>query len=461
MKSLNKITALNIVSTILLQGISFFTIPIFTKVLGAEQYGVYSVFNSYVSIMTCFMGVKVGAALATGRYEFKDSYYRFRSSILLLGTIISAVIAAIIIILIKPISAYLGYAPYVVVLLLLTAIAEFVISFAQSAFIYEKKAELNAVISVTLSLTTVGLSLVLIQLAEEESRFLGRIYGVVLPKVIIAIFVWILLYTRKPTGLHINYSKYALGLGVPSVFHLLSHSILSQSDRVMMQKLYVSNTEIGIYSLFYTFSAVLSTILNALNTSWCPFYYDDLDGKKWDELQIKCKNYIELFTVIIVGFLLLSREVSYFLAGSEYWSGIDIIPIFAVSIYFTFMYQFPVNFELFHRKTKIVAMGTASASVVNIILNAMMIPMWGMYGAALATLISYAALFAAHYMIVSFVMEERYHLKLGAFLAPLMVLVIAAVIFYVLKDFWYIRWIVGALLGLYEIRRIIKRKTIF
>ena len=33
--------------------------------------------------------------------------------------------------------------------------------------------------------------------------------------------------------------------------------------------------KIGIYSLFYTISSVLVTILGALNNSWCPFYYDD------------------------------------------------------------------------------------------------------------------------------------------------------------------------------------------
>ena len=47
MKNINKITIMNICSTILLQGIAFFSAPIFTRLLGAEQYGYYSIFSSW------------------------------------------------------------------------------------------------------------------------------------------------------------------------------------------------------------------------------------------------------------------------------------------------------------------------------------------------------------------------------------------------------------------------------
>lgn len=42
----NKITILNILSTFLLQGIAFITTPLFTRLLGPEQFGIYSLFNS-------------------------------------------------------------------------------------------------------------------------------------------------------------------------------------------------------------------------------------------------------------------------------------------------------------------------------------------------------------------------------------------------------------------------------
>ena len=148
------------------------------------------------------------------------------------------------------------------------------------------------------------------------------------------------------------------------------------------------------------------------------------------------------------------------MADQSYWSGINIIPILVFAVYFTFMYQFPVNFEFFHKKTNIVAIGTVSAAILNIILNSIMIPSWGMYGAAIATSVSYGGLFIMHYVIVTHLKKYSYHLNVKIFLPSLIIVCFFAVIFYCLKNHWYIRWGGGIALGIFEIYRIYKRKTI-
>lgn len=446
---------------LILQGIAFFTTPLFTRILGAEQYGEYSVFNSWVAILTCFMGLGVQSSIGTGMYEFKDKYYEFRNSVLLLGTIISTVIFMIGCLAIKFLSIYLGYSYLLVCVLFLSAISHFIINFIQGICIYEKKAGLNFILSVAVSLSTVGLSILLIHCFPNDRKFLGRVYGTVVPYVALSVVMWLLFFLKKPTRLHKKYCKYSLVMGLPIVFHSLSQNILGQSDRVMMRQIGISNTEIGIYSLFYTFTAVVSTILGALNNSWCPFYYDDVDAKNWDKLNAKCKNYIELFSVIVIGFLLLSREVSYLLAGSEYWEGIAIIPVLVTAVYFTFMYQFPVNFEFFYRKTYVIAIGTCGAAVINIILNAILIPIGGMYGAALATVSSYGMLFVAHYLIVTHMKECAFHLKYSVFFPGLAAIAVSIIVFYTLANAWALRWVLAIGVGGYELTKVYKRKSIF
>ena len=461
MKSVNKTTVLNVASTVLLQGIAFFTTPIFTRMLGAEQYGVYSVFCSWITILSCILGLGVGSTLATGRYQFKNDYYGFRNGVLLFGTIISIIILGIGEIFIFPISSILGYTVYMTEFLYITAFSQYVINFAQNAFVYEKKAEKNFLLSVSLSTVSVGLSLVLISLYPRENRVLGRIVGVAIPYAIVAVIVWGLLYAKKPTGINKKYCAYGLSVGFPVIFHTLAQNILTQADRVMMQHMNIKNSEIGVYSLIYTLVSVMGIILNALNTSWCPFYYDDIDKKNWEELDRKCKNYIELFSVLTIGFLLLSREVSYVLGDSSYWKGINVIPILTMAVYFTFMYQFPVNFEFFYRKTKIIAIGTVGAAITNIILNALFIPIGGMYGAAIATALSYGMLFIVHYYIVTHMKECQYHLNYIIFIPGVMAVCIGIIAFYALSNYWYIRWGIGCVIGIIELLKIIKRKTIF
>ena len=461
MKNVNKTIALNIGSMVLLQGIAFFTTPIFTRILGAGQYGIYAVFYSWVMIFSCILGIGTGTTLSTGRYQFRNEYYEFRSSILLFGSLISVLIIVIGMIFIRPISYILEYSVLMTVLIYIMAFAQYIINFAQNAFVYEKQADKNFILSVSLSFSTVALSLILIPHFANENKVFGRIYGAVIPTVIIAIIVWLMLYLKKPSVIHKKYCKYGLVVGVPVVFHTLAQNVLTQSDRVMMQHMDISDVEIGIYSLFYTLVSVLGIVLNSLNTSWCPFYYDDIDSKNWKELEEKCENYIELFSVLTIGFLMLSREVSYVLGGSEYWSGISVIPILVLGVYFTFMYQFPVNFEFFHKKTQIIAMGTLLAAVVNIILNTVFIPIWGMYGAAVATAISYVILFILHFFIVTHMKECSYHLKVVKFIPGLLSVLVGILLFYILCDYWYFRWGIGLLLGCYELWRILKRKRVF
>lgn len=459
--SVNKIAFINILSNLLLQGIAFFSIPIFTRILGTEQYGLYSVFNSWVAIMACILGFGTGSTIGTGMYQFKKNYYRFRSSVLLFGTILGISAICLILLFSSVITDRLGYSFNVLVVLLFTAFAHYVISYFQNTCVYEREATKNLFVSVSLSLTTVGLSIYFINENLFDEKYLGRVYGTAIPYVLIACLVWIMLFFKAKTGLHRQYYKFALTVGLPVVFHMLAQNILGQSDRVMMQIMRVDNSEIGIYSLFYTLVMVLNTVLSTLNTSWCSFYYEDLDAQKSDKLNKKCENYIELFTVLTAGFLLLSREVSYIMADQGYWSGIRVIPVLVFSVYFTFMYQFPVNFEFFHKKTNIVAIGTVSAALLNIILNAIMIPPWGMYGAAIATAISYGGLFIMHYMIVTHMKGYRFHLNARVFLPGLAAVCICTALFYVLDDYWYIRWGVGIVVGIFELYRIYKRRTIF
>lgn len=457
----NNVTIVNFASTLILQGIAFLTTPLFTRMLGQEQYGIYSLFYSWSLIMTCVMGLSMSAAISTGIYTFKDQYVQFRNSLLLFFTLVSICEVALIVFLRGFISSITKLDSQIVILVAITSMGRAIVSFAQTCFIYEKRVWNNFFLSVGVAVATVGLSVFLILQCSKETKYWGRLYGTAISYVLIAAIVGIVLFRKNPIGLIKDYCKYGFVVGTPILFHTLSQLILGQSDRVMMQTFGLPLADIGIYSLFYMLSAALSTVLSALNNSWCPFYYDNIYENKFDVLNTKCKNYIELFTILGVEFLLFSREVSYLMGGKSYASGINTIPVLAFAVYFTFMYQFPVNFEFFHKRTKIIAVGTVVAAILNILLNLIMIPVWGMYGAALATALSYLFLFVIHYIIVKSMKDYPYHLSVKVFLPGILGMIIGSVAFYTLSSLWYVRWGIGIALGSYELIRVRKRKSIF
>ncbi len=459
--SANSQALYNIFSTAILSGVNFITIPLFTRLLGAEQYGLYSVFHSWVTIVMCFIALECRSGLGTAKYFFVGHYDEYKSSSLMLGLLSGGIFILGSVLFRNQLSKIFGYPPTIVIAIFISALAYHLVEFAKNAYIYEKRAQKNFILSVSLAILTVIFSFVFLKVGYFKEKYLARVYGDLLPYLAIATAIVALTLKKVPPRYNSEYWKYCVMMGVPIVFHGLSQDILKQSDRIMMQKMGYAGIDVGIYSFFCTYTAIVNVVLTALNTTWCPFYYDDLNEKAFDKLKIKCKNYLELFTVVACGFLLVSREVCYIFANSEYWSGMGVIPPLLVGIYFIFLYQFPVNFEFYHKKTKIIAIGTFSAAVINIVLNTILIPNFGMYGAALATSVSYGLLFLAHYLISTHMKEMKFHIDFRTFLPGIAIVGVFAILFYAIDGLWILRWFLGVSMGIIELRRIISRKRIF
>ncbi len=74
-----------------------------------------------------------------------------------------------------------------------------IVNFAQTEFIYEKTAVHNFVMSVFLSVVSVLISFFLITNMKLETKYVGMVFGQLLPYSVAAIFVWIYIFFQKPT----------------------------------------------------------------------------------------------------------------------------------------------------------------------------------------------------------------------------------------------------------------------
>jgi len=462
-KSVNTQFIYNFLGTIVGSGISFLTMPIFTRLLGATQYGSFSVYSSWVSIFTCFMGLSVYSSIATGRLKFNSDYHSFRSSVLAEGTILSILLFGLGMLL-YGIIRKINNLPFIMYALLLSeAFAAFVYSYVTTCWIHEKEARKHFYVGLVKVVLTTALSLVLLLNWKNEwgELYYGRAYGMAIPQVLIAVVLWIYIFKAKPVVFVKEYWAYGIGFGLPMIFHTLSQQVLTQSDRIMMENIGTLGSEIGIYSFFYSFTSVLLILRTALNNAWAPFYYEDLNQKQYEKLNKKIFNFCQIFVVLCCGFLMLSREVVKLFANDEYWIGMPILPVFVVMIYSIFIYQFYVNFEFYNAQPKIIAFGTCITALANIGLNALFIPRFGMYGAAIASLLSYVLLAIAHIVIVHFWKLQKYPLTSRPVFGGLFVVLVFCGFYYILKDLWIIRWLLGMIIGLYLVYNIYKRRTIF
>lgn len=453
----NKVTLYNIISTIVLQGLAFISGPIFSSVLGTSNYGIASVYYTWVQIAAIVFPLQAAGAIVHARIKYPmEDQLKFQSSVLVLAT-----------------ASYFGFSCVTLlvcicfnlnlrmfVLGLLHGWGFYIVGAVNNKFTYEFKAGKNLILSVTTSVCTIGLSIHLISRYSQEENYWGRIYGQSLVYFVIGIVLFTCILLKGKTFVNRDYWMFALPIAVPTIFHLLANLVLNQSDKVMIQNM-MSNSSAGIYSLSVTFSAVLNTIWAALNNSWVPFYYEYTRNNQISTMKKHARNYIELFTVITMGFILLSREVFHLYASKQFWEGTDLIPLFSVGVYFIFLYSFPANYEFYHKKTRIIAVISTLSALCNIVLNYIFILHYGIIGAVIATAVSHGLQFLFHYFYAKRLNCDVFPFELTDFVYGFFAVCLTIVIFFMTKDIWYIRWGLGAILGVWMIIKILNRREIF
>ena len=116
------------IGTILIKGISFMTLPIFSRLLTTEQFGVYNVFVSYEAILYVVVGLALHVSMRSANLQFKGKINEYTSSISLIY-ILNAVLFLLIAILFGgPLSRLLGFKQSIMILLVLDSFGSSVLT---------------------------------------------------------------------------------------------------------------------------------------------------------------------------------------------------------------------------------------------------------------------------------------------------------------------------------------------
>ena len=461
MKNHNRIIIINLISSVLIQGITFLSAPVFSRLLGTANYGIVSMYHTWGEIFTILFPLQVNATLHMARARFPmEEQPRYQSSVMGLGMVLYLLCAVLCVLFLQPVSRLLKMEPTAIRVLLFFSFGQYCVSFLNAKYSFEFSAGKNFVLSLFTTVSSVGLSILLVLRMPEESNYWGRILGEAATYAVLAVITCAVLFYRGKTFFRGAYWQYALLMGAPLVFHALSGTLLAQSDRIMIRMM-GSASDVGIYSLSSNFSAVLALVFYALHNAWTPFYHELSRLNQIAEMKQRARHYFELFTVLACGFVLLTNEVYHVFADRSYWDGTGMIFVLSASHYMVFLCTVCLNYELFRQKTKLVAAGTVAAALVNVALNWALIPQFGFYGAAWATAIAHGIQFLIHYVAVK-------RMGKGAFpfgwkdLLPGTALFLAVDLFAAVTPRWgLLRWCIAAVLGAWEVLRIVRRKRIF
>lgn len=378
------------------KSIGFITMPIFTRLLSHNDYGLYSNYAAWLSTFTVFATLNLGASFISARFDYEKDFDGYISSTLVLSSIVTGIWAFVINLFpgffVSLTGVDIQYINIMVVYLFLFA----AVDMFQTRERYYYGYKMSVAISLFIAITTALLSVFLV--VNIENKLFGRIAGSAIPTILIGIILYIVLIKRGKK-IDVKYWGYALPICVPYIPHVLSLSLLNSMDKMMITKI-CGAEENALYSVAYSCGAVITLLVVSLNTAFSPWLGEKLNDKNYDEIRKVSKYYILIFVFGTCGIMLLTPEVLLIMGGRSYGDAIHVMPPVAFGCVCQFVYTMYVNVEQFSKKTIGMAFASVIAALSNYILNYIFIPIYGYIAAAYTTLASFVILLFIHMLIV-------------------------------------------------------------
>ncbi len=391
-----KASVVYIFASLLSKGLAIVTVPIFTRLMSTEQMGIVNLFNSWQSTL----GAIASLSLTSGGYmvamrEYEESRDEYMSSVLTLTSIIASIMILIYIIDHAFWELVLGLPTSTIILMLLNFFLSPATDFWLARQRYEYKYVATGIITIISSILASIVSVIAVILASNlhvESLGIVRLFSSYIVTLGMAMVLWIFIMLKGKTFVNKIYWQFSLRLSIPLVGNSIAMQVLNVSDRIMISKI-VGNSAVGIYGVLYTVSSISLIVWNAINSSFVPFLFENIENESG--IQIIKKTSTQLmaaYGTIAVGITLIAPEIVQILATKEYYEAIYIMPPIAAGIFFTSISNMYSNVLIYYRKTQYVMISSGIAALINVILNYFCIEIWGYMAAAYTTLIAYIIL---------------------------------------------------------------------
>lgn len=385
------------IGNILVKGINFLTLPLFSRLLTTTEFGVYNVFLSYDAILSVLVGFAMATSVKSAHYEFKktDEYV---SSISLIYILNAFVYLVIILGGGQRLSSLMGLNELVLLLLVPFSFGGAIIQLYNERISLDYEYKKYLIVALINSVGNVIISLLLIITVFRNQRDIGRIVGTGVTVFSIAVVLLLKIYVKVPPKFNVRFWKFGLLYSLPIVPHGISQVLLAQCDRIMISRM-VSDSAAGIYSLAGNLKLVLTVVSTSIGVSWSTLFFSKMDKGESEDIQKNSSLLVRAFLIFTVGLMALSPEIIYALGGKEYELGKYVAVPMIMDAFILFLYNIIVPSEYYTKKTKYIMMGTLVATAVNLITNYIFIKRYGFAAAAYTTLFSYICYLVLHIVI--------------------------------------------------------------
>lgn len=424
-KSLFKDTAIYGMSSIVGRFLNWCLVPLYTIMFPAAEYGIVTYVYSVVALALIILtyGMETGYFRFANHERYKDPMEVYSTSLISLG-ISSTVFIALLAIFISPISKAMmceGHNDYVMMI----GIAVAIDAFTSIPFCYlrDKHRPLRFAYLKLISIAVnIGLNvwfiLICPWLAKQNPLF-DNIYDsdygigyIFLANLVSSALTLVLLYPelkgfswRFNSTLWKEMLKYSFPLLILGIAGIMNQTV----DKILFPWLVTDKadamSQLGIYGANYKIAIVMIMFTQAFRFAYEPYIFS---RNKGENMEAKKKSYSDAMKYFVIFSMIIYLGVMYYLPvlkyfiSPNYFSGLKVVPIVMLAAFFFGVF---FNLSVWYKVTDKTIWGmwySLMGLAAILILNVVLVPVWGYMGCAWASFACYALM-----MIVSYFMGQR------------------------------------------------------
>lgn len=369
--------------------ITFFLIPLYTRFLSISEYGTIDLISTIATILAPVFVLNITESVMRFSLD-KDAKHDEIIHIGLLIYVVSLMVGCIIFPVVSFFPAIEQYRIFIYLYMVTCSGSQLLLAFLrgkEKLVLYSIGNVIQTIVSALGSILFIGVLGMGINgyfYAYIVAALLTMFYAFIVGNVKIQYF-----YHKINSSLAMKMLKYSIVL-IPNTFMWW---IMNASDRLMVTSM-VGVAANGVYAISYKLPTLVSTMTTIFNQAWSYSAIREEGASDEEEYNNLILRKLIVFVMIVgVGIIAFSKPFLKIYVSEEFFYSWHYIPFLTIGcVYLTFGSFMSTSYSV-HKDSVGYMISGCCGAVLNVVLNFALIPVCGVYGAAIATCLSYIFVF--------------------------------------------------------------------